>query len=185
MIKEVLADCESRMQKTISVFEGDLKAVRAGRATPSLLDKITVEYYGSQVPIKQVGNVTAPEPRLLVVQPWDKTVIPQIEKAIMQSDLGLNPNNDGTVIRLNIPQLTSERRQKLLKVIRKMGEECKVAIRNIRRDANDEVKMLESEKEITEDDSRKGLEQVQELTNKYVKETDVVLKKKEEEILDV
>jgi ribosome recycling factor len=185
MIKEVLADCESRMQKTIKVFESDLTAVRAGRATPALLDRITVEYYGSSVPIKQVGNVSAPEPRLLVVQPWDKTVIPQIEKAIMQSDLGLMPNSDGAIIRLNIPQLTSERRQKLLKVVRKMGEECKVAIRNIRRDANDEVKMLESEKEITEDDSRKGLEQVQELTNNYVKETDTVLKKKEEEILEV
>ncbi|QOR36029.1 ribosome recycling factor [Clostridium sp. 'deep sea'] len=185
MIKEVLADCESRMQKTIKVFEGDLKSVRAGRATPSLLDKITVEYYGSSVPIKQVGNVTAPEPRLLVIQPWDKTVIPLVEKAILQSDLGLNPNNDGTVIRLNIPQLTSERRQKLLKVIRKMAEECKIAVRNIRRDANDEVKMLENEKEITEDDSRRGLEQVQDLTNKYVKETDVVLKKKEEELLEV
>ncbi len=185
MVKEVLTDCENRMKKTVSIFEDDLKTIRAGRATPALLDKINVEYYGSNVPIKQVGNVSAPEPRLLVIQPWDKTVLPQIEKAIMKSDLGLMPNSDGSIIRLNIPQLTAERRKQLLKVVRQMAEDCKVAIRNIRRDGNDEIKMLESDSEITEDDAHRGLDKVQDLTNKYVKEVDVVLKRKEEEILEV
>ncbi len=185
MIKEVLKDCENRMKTAIKVLEEDFKSIRAGRATPALLDKITIDYYGTTVPIKQVGNVTAPEARLLVIQPWDKNVISKIEKAIMQSDLGLMPNNDGNVIRLNIPHLTEDRRKQLLRLVRQKAEDGKVAIRNVRRDANDEVKFLESEHEVSEDDAHRATEQIQELTNKYVKEVDEVLKEKEVEIMEV
>ena len=185
MIKEVLTDCEDRMKKAISVLDEDFRSIRAGRATPSLLDQISIEYYGSAVPLKQIASVTAPEPRLLLIQPWDKTVIPLIEKAIMISDLGMMPNSDGSVIRLNVPTLTEDRRKKLIRIVRQKAEDGKVAIRNVRRDSNEEIKLYEHEHEISEDDAHRGLEQVQELTDKYIKEIDHVLKLKEAEVLEI
>lgn len=185
MIKSVLQDCEERMQKAINVLDADLKSLRAGRATPALLDKITVDYYGVKTPLKQVSNISVPEARLIVIQPWDKSMMSKIEKAIMLSDLGLMPSNDGKVIRLSIPSLTQERRVKLTRLVHQKGEDCKVAIRNIRRDANEEIKLFEHEGEISEDDAHRALDDVQELTNKYTKKTDVVLKAKQDEIMEV
>jgi len=143
MIEEILMDSEDRMQKTIEVLRKDFASLRAGRANPAILDKVQVDYYGVPTPINQMANVSAPEARLLVIQPWDKTVIPTIEKAILKSDLGLNPSNDGTVIRIAIPQLTQERRKELVKTTKKKAEDAKVGIRNIRRDANEHLKSLE------------------------------------------
>ena len=185
MIKEVVSEAEGRMKKAIDVFRKDLVSVRAGRATPGLLDKIAVDYYGVPTPINQMANVSVPEPRLLVIQPWDKNVIGDIEKAILKSDLGLTPNNDGSVIRLAIPQLTQERRNELVKVVKKKAEDTRVAIRNIRRDANDNMKSFEKEGDISEDDSKRGLDEIQNLTDKCIKEVDQVLANKEEEIMEV
>jgi len=159
--------------------------MRAGRATPALLEKITVDYYGQPTPVNQTATISVPEPRLLVIQPWDKSQIEAIEKAILKSDLGINPTNDGNVIRLAVPQLTEERRQQLVKNLRRLAEEEKVAIRNIRRDGNDLLKDLEKEGEISEDDLRRNLEEIQEMTNTYIKEIDQLLSQKEEEILEV
>lgn len=154
---EIYKETESRMSKTISVYKEELQSIRAGRANPSLLDRITVDYYGQVTPLKQVGSVTAPEPRLIVIQPWDSKLIPAIEKEILKSDLGLNPSNDGKVIRLIIPQLTEERRKDLAKLVKKNGENAKVAIRNTRRDAIDTIKKMEKNKEISEDEDRKSV----------------------------
>lgn len=185
MVDEVLRDCEQRMKKAVDALRKEFRGIRAGRATPALLDKITVEYYGVETPLNQVSNISAPEARLLVIQPWDKSIIPNIEKAIMQSDLGLNPSNDGNVIRLSIPTLTEERRKELDRLVRKMAEESRVAVRNIRRDANDSIKSLEDEGEISQDQARRALDKIQELTDKYVAEVDKVLKEKEAEIMEV
>jgi len=185
VIKEVVSEAEERMKKAIEVLRKDFASLRAGRATPALLDKILVDYYGVPTPINQMANISVPEPRLLVIQPWDKSVISSIEKAIQKSDLGLTPNNDGTVIRLAIPQLTQERRNELVKVVKKKAEEARVAIRNVRRDANDQLKDFEKEHEISEDDSKRGQEEVQKLTDKCIKEVDQVLSHKEEEIMEV
>ena len=144
MISEIMQDSENRMVKALDVLKKELQSLRAGRANPAILEKITVDYYGSPTPINQMANITAPEPRLLVIQPWDKSIIPNIEKAILKSDLGLNPSSDGTVIRLAIPQLTQERRKELAKVVKKKGEDAKVAVRNIRREANELLKNLEN-----------------------------------------
>lgn len=185
MIKEIMDDCSSRMQKAVEALERDLASIRAGRATPALLDRIHIDYYGVSTPLKQVGNISTPEARLLVVQPWDKNIISDIEKAIIQSDLGLNPSNDGNVIRLIIPQLTEERRKELDKVVRKKAEEGRVAIRNIRRDVNETIKDLQNEGELSEDEARRELENVQERTDKFIEQVNLVLAEKEKEIMEV
>ena len=176
---------EERMDKSLSALRREFAAVRAGRANPALLDKVMVDYYGSPTPVTQMASVTAPEPRLLVIQPWDKGTMSDIERAIQKSDLGLTPNNDGSVIRLNIPQLTAERRQELTKYIRKVAEESRVAVRNVRRDVNDEVKKAEKQSLLSEDESRRLQEKIQEVTDHAVAEIDRLLAAKEKELLEV
>ncbi|MDP6778632.1 MAG: ribosome recycling factor [Candidatus Latescibacteria bacterium] len=185
MVDEVLSETKSAMQKAVEAFGHEISMVRSGRANASLLDAIRVEYYGSQMPINQVANIGAPEPRLITIQPWDKTALPAIEKAIMASSLGLVPSNDGTIIRLPIPQLTEERREELVRIVRQMAEEGRVSVRNARRDANEMLKDGQKEGEIPEDESKRGQDQVQELTDEYVKKVDDLLKEKEEEIMEV
>ena len=185
MMKETIKEGEDKMKKTVEALRKDFSTIRAGRATPSLLDKIQIEYYGAMMPVNQLANVAVPEPRLITVQPWDKTVIPHVEKAILKSDLGLNPSNDGNVIRIIIPQLTEERRKELVKMVKKKTEEGRVAIRNIRRDTIEHIKTLEKTKVISEDDNKKGLDETQKLTDKYIKEIDGVLEVKEKEIMEV
>lgn len=185
MYTELYKEAEEKMNKTISVYKEELQSIRAGRANPSLLDKITVDYYGQITPLKQVGSVSAPEPRLLVIQPWDVKLIPVIEKEILKSDLGLNPSNDGKVIRLVIPTLTEERRKELTKVVKKNGENAKVAIRNIRRDLNEQLKKMEKNKEISEDDKKLAEGEIQKITDKFIEELDAVTKKKEDELMEI
>ena|SRR5690554_3829099 len=185
MTSDIHKESESKMEKTISVYKEELATIRAGRANPALLDRITVDYYGQMTPLKQVGSVSAPEPRMLVIQPWDSKLIPIIEKEILKSDLGLNPSNDGKIIRLLIPQLTEERRKDLIKVVRKNAENAKVAIRNTRRDAIDKIKKQEKNKEITEDDRKQAEEEMQKLTDKYIAEIDEITKVKEEELMEI
>lgn len=185
MLDTILNDMEERMKKAIDAQKREYSTLRAGRANPSLLEQIKVDYYGVPTPINQLANVSAPEPRLLVIQPWDRSVIAAIEKAILKSDLGLTPTNDGNVIRIAIPQLTQERRNELVKLVKKKAEEFRVIIRNLRREANDEIKKLEKEGAITEDESRKGMDQVQKLTDKYIEQVDKILANKEAEILEI
>ncbi|NLM51446.1 MAG: ribosome recycling factor [Firmicutes bacterium] len=185
MLKAIFRDAEERMQKAVSVLKQDLGSLRAGRATPALLDKIMVDYYGSSMPINQLANISVPEPRLLVIQPWDKNAIPEIERAILKSDLGLTPNTDGSIIRLAIPQLTEERRKELVRVCRKKAEDGRVAIRNIRRDANEELKRMEKAGEITEDEFHRAQDEIQKLTDKMIEGVDKVLADKEKEIMEV
>lgn len=185
MVKDILKDAEDRMKKSIEHLKSDLASLRAGRANPAMLDKIMVDYYGEPTPINQLANITVPEARLIVVQPWDKTSIPEIEKAILKSDLGVNPTNDGNVIRIAIPQLTEERRKEIVKIVKKRGEEAKVAIRNIRREANDMLKSSEKDKLISEDESKKGMDEIQKLTDKYIKDIDTILQAKEKDIMEV
>ncbi len=185
MVKDVLKDIEDRMKKSVAALQKDLASLRAGRATPALLDKIVVEYYGVPTPLHQVATISVPDPRTLMIQPWDKSVLKEIDRAIQKSDLGLMPNSDGSVIRLNIPTLTQERRLDLVKVCKKKAEEGRVAVRNLRREGNDMIKLMEKDKEITEDDSKKGLDDMQKLTDRYIKEVDDVLAAKEEEIMEV
>lgn len=185
MVKDVINEAVERMEKAINALKKDLATLRTGRATPALLDKILVDYYGVPTPINQMANISAPEPRLLVIQPWDKSVLGEIDKAIMKSDLGLNPNNDGTVIRLSIPQLTQERRAELVKLCKKKAEDGRVAIRNIRRDANEQLKDFEKSHDISEDDFKRGQDEVQKLTDKFIKEVDNILEMKEREIMEV
>lgn len=185
MIKDILSDAEDRMKKAIDFLVKDLAVLRAGRANPAMVERITVDYYGEPTPLNQLSNITVPEARLLVIQPWDKSSIPNIEKAILKSDLGINPNNDGNVIRLAIPQLTEETRRDLVKVVKKRAEEAKVAVRNIRRENNDMLKSSEKEKLISEDENKKGLEDIQKTTDKYIKDIDDILKAKEKDIMEV
>ncbi len=185
MIRDILDDVENRMKKSIDHLTGDFAGLRAGRANPAMVDKIMVSYYGEMTPLNQLANINVAEARLLVIQPWDKNCIPDVEKAIMKSDLGITPNNDGNVIRLAIPQLTEERRKDLVKVVRKRAEECKVAIRNIRREGNDMVKASEKEKLISEDESKKGVDDIQKLTDRYIKDVDIILQNKEKDIMEV
>ena len=185
MIKELVSDAEDKMKKAIDVLRKEYASLRAGRATPALLDKIAVDYYGVPTPINQLANISVPEPRSLVIQPWDKSAMPGIEKAILKSDLGLTPNNDGAVIRLTIPQLTQERRNEMVKVVKKKAEDARVAIRNVRRDANDNLKDLEKKHEISEDDFKRAQDYVQKLTDKSIKEVDQVLEHKEQEVMEV
>ena len=185
MIKEIATEAEDKMKKALEALRKDYGSMRAGRATPALLDKVMVDYYGVPTPINQMANVSVPEPRMLVIQPWDKSVIASIEKAILKSDLGLTPNNDGIVIRLAIPQLTQERRNELVKSAKKKAEDARVAVRNIRRDANDHLKAMLKDKDISEDDDKRAQEDIQKLTDKYVKEIDHILEHKEQEIMEV
>lgn len=185
MSSAMVQDAEAKMKKTVDLLIKELSTLRAGRANPAMLDKVTVDYYGSPTPINQLANITVPEPRLLVIQPYDKTSIANIEKAILKSDLGVNPTNDGNVIRIAIPALTEERRREMVKVVRKKVEDAKVALRNVRRDANEEVKQAEKDKVISEDESKKLLDEIQKLTDKYVKEMDKISQAKEKEILEV
>jgi len=185
VIREVLDDTEERMKKTVEFFRKDLATLRAGRATPALVEKIMVDYYGTPTPIQQLASISVPEPRLLVVQPWDKTQVAAVEKAIAKSDLGIHPQSDGNVIRLVIPQLTEERRNELVKLIRKKAEEERVVLRNLRREANDLLKEAAKEGEISEDERDRALGEVQKLTDRYVAEVDKVLKAKEKELMEV
>lgn len=185
MLEEVYIESEERMEKVIAALQRELATLRAGRATPSLLDRVEVIYYNTPTPLKQLAGISAPEPRLLVIQPWDKNSIGDIEKAILKSDLGLTPSSDGSVIRLSIPQLTEERRRELVRFIRKKAEESKVGVRNIRRDANEEIKQLEKAGEVSEDDRHRAQDEIQELTDGKITEIDTVLQLKEKEILEV
>lgn len=180
-----MQNAENKMQKTIAALESDLAAIRAGRANPAILDKVTVEYYGVATPIQQVGTVAVPEPRTITIQPWDASILGEIEKAILKSDVGINPNNDGKMIRLNFPPLTEERRKELVKGISKRGEEAKVAVRNIRRDSLEGFKKQKKDGEITEDDLKNLETKIQKLTDKFVAEIDTVVAAKEKEILEV
>lgn len=185
MLKEITKDAEERMKKTVELFRKELSSLRAGRASPSLLERVVVDYYGVSTPVTQVATVTVPEPRLMVIQPWDKSMLQSIEKAILKSDLGITPRNDGHVIRLAVPQLTEERRAELVKMVRRKAEEERVAIRNLRRDAIDEIRELEKAGEVSEDAARRTQEEVQRLTDKYVSEIDKILAAKEKEIMEV
>lgn len=176
---------EERMNKTLSVLEENFSEIRAGRANPAILNKITVEYYGVPTPINQVAGISVPEARLIVIQPWDVSVLKEIERAILASDIGLNPNNDGKVIRLSFPELTEERRKELVKDVKKIAEESKVAIRAIRRDGIDEAKVMEKESLMTEDELKKAEDQIQKLTDKKIAEIDVITEKKEKEIMSI
>jgi ribosome recycling factor len=185
MIDDIKKDAAQRMAKSVEALTHELAKIRTGRAHPSLLDHITVSYYGSEMPIRQVANVIAEDARTLAVTPWEKGMVQAVEKAIMQSDLGLNPNTAGTVIRVPMPALTEERRRDLIKVARGEAEQARVAVRNIRRDANAELKELVKEKMISEDDERRGQEIVQKLTDQYVKDVDAVLAAKEEDLMSI
>ena len=176
---------EEKMNKTISVFEENLSEIRAGRANPAILNKITVSYYGVPTPINQVAGISVPEARMILIQPWDTSLLKEIEKEILKSDIGINPNNDGKVIRLNFPELNEERRKELVKDIRKLAEEAKVAIRSIRRDAMDEAKEMQKKSEITEDDLKNEENEIQKLTDKKVEEIDNMLANKEKEIMSI
>ncbi len=184
-MKDILENAEKKMAKSVDAFKKEISTLRAGRAVPSLLDKVMVSYYNNPTPLNQLATISAPEPRLLVIQPWDKNILADIEKAILKSDLGLTPNNDGNIIRLAIPQLTEERRKELVKTTRKKAEEAKVAIRNIRREANDLLKAEEKKGTISEDNMRGSQEEVQELTKKYIEEIDRLLAQKEKDIMEV
>lgn len=185
MATDVMDNAKERMNKTISVLQQELGGLRAGRANPQVLDRILVEYYGSPTPINQLGNISVPEPRMLVIAPWDGKLIPAIEKALQKSELGINPANDGKVIRLVFPELTEERRKDLVKVVRKKGEESKVAIRAIRRDANEQIKAQKKNNELTEDDQKHLEEKIQKLTDELIRDIDRIIAEKEKEILSV
>jgi len=185
MTDEVIEDLRKEMDRTVGALRKDLTRTRTGRATTALLEGITVDYYGTRTPLNQLAGLSAPEPRLLVIQPYDKSALAQIERAILQSDLGLVPVNDGKILRVPIPELTEERRRELVKHVRKLAEDYRVSIRNHRRDAIDLLKSLEKDKEITEDDVRKANEKIQEITKTYTEKIDQVLKVKEEEIMEV
>ena len=174
-----------KMDKTLEILQEDFGAIRAGRANARVLDRITVEYYGVDTPVGQVGTISSPDARTLVIQPWDGSLLKKIEKAIQASDLGINPQNDGRVIRLVFPQLTEERRKELAKQVRKYGEDAKVAVRNVRRDAMDYIKKLKKDSEITEDDQKKAEKDLQELTDKYIKKVDEVCSVKEKELMEL
>ena len=185
MTADLFADAERRMQKAVETLKSDLAAIRTGRASSALVERIQVDYYGTPTPINQVASISVPEARLLVIQPWDRKMLPDIEKAIQKSDLGINPNNDGQVIRLNIPPMTEERRRDLVKSLHKKMDEHKIAIRNVRRDVQDKLRDREKKKEVSEDELKRSTERLQKLTDRYIDEMDKVGKSKEQEILEV
>ncbi|MBQ3038669.1 MAG: ribosome recycling factor [Clostridia bacterium] len=178
-------EVEERMNKRVEGFNGELKTIRAGRANPQVLDKLSIDYYGTQTPIAQVGSISTPEPRTLLIQPWDASVLKEIEKAIQKSELGITPQNDGKVIRLTFPPLTEERRKELVKTVKKYSEEAKVQVRNARRDAMDDYKQKKKDGEVTEDDLKAIEKDIQTLTDKFIKEIDDITAAKEKEILEV
>ena len=184
-MNERLKMYEEKMQKTMKSLDADLAAIRAGRANPHVLDKLVVDYYGSPTPIQQVANVSVPEARMIVIQPWEKKMIREIEKAIQMSDIGINPNNDGSSIRLIFPELTEERRKELAKDVKKKGEAAKVAVRNIRRDANETFKKMEKAGEMSEDDLKLGTEKIQKITDKMIDKIDAAVEEKTKEIMTV
>ena len=184
-METLFAKTKEKMEKCLDALDRDYKAIRAGRANPAILDKIMVDYYGTATPINQMAAISVPEPRMLMIQPWDVSTLKEIEKAINTSDLGINPSNDGKVIRLSFPPLTEDRRKELVKDISKRGEEAKVAIRNVRRDAMDDLKKLKKDNEITEDDQKNGEKKLQDITDSYVKQAEEIEKKKEQEILSI
>ena len=179
------SNIEGKMDKTISVFRESLSEIRAGRANPAILNKITVDYYGVPTPINQVAGISVPEARMILIQPWDANLLKEIEKEILKSDIGINPNNDGKAIRLTFPELNEERRKELVKDIRKLAEDAKVAVRSIRRDAIDEAKELEKKSEITEDELKNEEDKIQKLTDKKIQEIDLLLEAKEKEIMNI
>lgn len=185
MIGQVENQAEKRMKDVIKKTREDFRTVRTGRAHPGLVENITVDYYGTQTPLNQMANISAPEPRSLVIEPYDKSVLENVEKAIMKANLGLTPNNDGNLIRIAVPQLTEERRKELVKVVNEKAEESRIAIRNIRREANEELEMLEDEGEISEDNMHRGLDNIQDLTDQYIDRINEMLQKKEEDIMEV
>ena len=176
---------ETKMNKSISVYEAELASIRAGRANPAILDKVTVEYYGVNSPLTQIGTVSVPDARTILVQPWDASILGEVEKAILKSDIGITPNNDGKSIRLNFPPLTEERRKEIVKTVKKQGEECKIAIRSIRRDAIEAFKAKKKASEITEDDLKNAEDDIQKMTDKFIKMIDEITAKKEKEVLEV
>ncbi|MFP4163136.1 MAG: ribosome recycling factor [Chitinispirillaceae bacterium] len=184
-MEDIQKETNQRMQKTIDSFKKDLGRIRAGRATPALLDGVNVDYYGTSTPVNQVANISVPEARMIIIQPWEKSMLSAIEKSIQTADLGLNPQNDGNQIRLPIPPLSEERRKDLFKNCRKMAEDNKVALRNVRRDSNEKLKKAEKEKLITQDQEKKGLDEIQKITDKFVKNIDELLAVKEKEIMEV
>ena len=184
-MKETISSADSRMNKSINALKEDFNGIRTGRASASLFDKVMVEYYGAPTPLSQVATVSTPEARLVVIQPWDKGVLNDIEKALHKSELSVNPNNDGKVIRINIPPLTEERRKELVKLAKSAAENSRVAIRNIRRDANDELKKLQKSSSISEDEEKKGIDDIQKLTDSFIKKINDLLESKEKEILEI
>ncbi len=185
MYDDIIKKTRTSMDKSIDALKKDFAKVRTGRASAALLDDVRVDYYGTPTPLSQVGSLTVPEPRMITIQPWEKNLIPEIEKAILKSDLGLNPASDGQLIRIVIPPLTEERRKEMVKLLKRMGEDAKIAIRNIRRDSNDSLKKLEKEKDISEDDLKRGEKEVQELTDQFVKKVDELAAAKEAEVMEV
>jgi ribosome recycling factor len=185
MIEDTLKDAEHRMQSAVAALDREMDAIRTGRARPALVEGLKIEYYGAPTPLNQMATINSPEPRLITIQPWDRTQLGAIEKAIQKSDLGLTPTNDGNIIRLSIPQLNEERRKELVKVVHKKVEEGRVAVRNVRRDSLDHLRKLQHEKEITDDDERRAQERLQKITDKYVAEVDKHGQTKEQELLEV
>jgi ribosome recycling factor len=185
MVKDTLAQAETKMKKSVDALRHHLGAIRTGRASPALVEHIHVEYYGSEMPLNQLANVSVPEPRMLVIQPWDQGAIKAIEKAIQHSELGINPTNDGRIIRLGIPPLTEQRRRDLTKLVKKEVEESKIALRNLRRDAQNDLKKLETDKQISSDELKRAQERLQELTDRYTREMDQVGATKEAEVMEV
>ncbi len=185
MLNDIYADAQDRMEKALDSLERDFKRLRTGRASVSLVDGIRVAYYGTPTPLNQLATLTIPDPRTIMIQPWDNSVIGEIERSILKSELGLTPMNDGKIIRINIPPLTTERRRELVKIVKKMAEETKVAVRNIRRDANEMIKDLKKDKEISEDDQFRAQEETQKVTDEFTKRIDALYTVKEKEILEI
>lgn len=185
MDENIIKDIEAKMEKTLNTYKADLGKVRTGRASLALLDHIRVDYYGTPTPLQQVATLAVPEPRLMTIQPWDTTIIGEIEKALLKSELGLTPANDGKIIRIAIPRLTEERRKELVKVVRKMGEATKISLRNLRRDANDHLKGLEKNKKISQDQLHQLMDKVQTSTDKSIEKADAILAVKEKEIMEI
>jgi ribosome recycling factor len=185
MDDKVVKETEGKMEKTLASLKADLNKVRTGRASLALFDDIRIDYYGTPTPLNQVATLAVPEPRMITIQPWDTSIAAEIEKAILKSELGLNPMNDGKIIRIPIPRLTEERRKDLVKVVKKMGEGAKVSVRNIRREGNDQLKNLEKNKKISQDDLRQLIDKVQTFTDKYIEKTDEILSAKEKEIMEI
>ncbi len=185
MLNDIYADAQDRMEKALDSLERDFKRLRTGRASVSLVDGIRVAYYGTPTPLNQLATLTIPDPRTIMIQPWDNSVIGEIERSILKSELGLTPMNDGKIIRINIPPLTTERRRELVKIVKKMAEETKVAVRNIRRDANEMIKDLKKDKEISEDDQFRAQEETQKVTDEFIKRIDALYTVKEKEILEI